>query len=161
MRHTCVEELYSRLGSSAAPCVLSSQPLPFRGMAAALRPSALPRGNSQDIPESWARHSDPLTEPIKETPVIFHLPMDRQLMIILRWLLSIEWITFWPILLSHFHCTLNSICHVRSSVLSDPLTQFSRAAALAPLPHFCLWCFVVQFIGGNKDLLELVSCPRG
>lgn len=75
-------------------------------------------------------------EPIKETPVIFHLLMDRQLMMILWWLLSIEWITFWPVLLSHFHCTLNSVCHVRPSILSEPLTQFSRAAALAQLPHF-------------------------
>lgn len=75
-------------------------------------------------------------EPIKETPVIYHLLMDRQLMMILWWLLSIEWITFWPVLLSHFHCTLNSVCHVRPSILSEPLTQFSRAAALAQLPHF-------------------------
>ena len=75
-------------------------------------------------------------EPIKETPVIFHLLMDRQHMMILWWLLSVEWITFWPVLLSHFHCTLNSVCHVRPSILSETLTQFSRAAALAQLPHF-------------------------
>lgn len=75
-------------------------------------------------------------EQIKETPVIFHLLMDGQLMMILWWLLSIERITFWPVLLSHFHCILNSVCHVRPSILSEPLTQFSRAAALAQLPHF-------------------------
>lgn len=36
-----------------------------------------------------------------------------------------------------------------------------QSRSISSASSFCLWCLVVQFIGGNKDLLELASFPHG